>query len=87
MGVQVVAHPRQALGLAQACYLVRQSTAVRRAVAWAVRHWPSGSTNSQRVQGPGHSGHAGGGVRICASNGLGGSSLQITGGRASYGWP
>ena len=58
MGVPMVADPDQALGLAVArmiregLHRARQSTAVRRAVVWAMRHRPSGSTNIQRVQGP-----------------------------------
>ena len=54
VGVQVVADQDQTLGLVVARMiregLDRVSTAVRRAVAWAVRHWPSGSTNIQIVQ-------------------------------------
>ncbi len=57
MGVQRVADPDQALGLAVARMIrtraftkCAQSTAVRRAVALAVCHGPSGSTNIQRVQ-------------------------------------
>ena len=53
MGVQIVADPDQALGLAVArmirngLYLTRPVHGMRR----AVRHRPSGSTHSQRVQG------------------------------------